>query len=78
MHEMTIYLIIEEKAFHDHSNYYVVNCSIVEENVESVFCIGYCFMLLGPEFDKFKHPLLLDDSTPKRRPPNTKECKLYK
>ena len=40
MHEMTIYLIIKGKAFHDHSNYYVVNCSIVEENVESVFYFG--------------------------------------
>ena len=40
MHEMTIYLIIEEKAFNDHSNYFVVNCSIVEENVESVFYFG--------------------------------------
>ena len=40
--------------------------------------IKFCFKLVGPEFDQFKHPLLLEDSTPKRRPTNTKEFKLYK
>ena len=42
------------------------------------YLIEYCFALLGPEFDQCKHPLLLEDSTPKRRPTNTKEYKLYK
>ena len=42
------------------------------------FFIKYCFKLVGPEFDQFEHPLLLEDSTPKRRPTNTKEFKLYK
>ena len=41
-------------------------------------CIYYCFLLAGPEFDQFEHPLLLEDSTPKRTPTITKEFKLYK
>ena len=39
--------------------------------------IKYSFVLVGPEFDQFEHPLLLEDSTPKRRPTITKEFKLY-
>ena len=30
-----------------------------------IVIIEYCFALVGPEFDQFEHPLLLEDSTPK-------------
>ena len=33
--------------------------------------------MVGLEFDQFEHPLLLEDSTPKMRPTNTKEFKLW-
>ena len=50
---------------------------IKKRKFENCF-IKYCFKLVGPEFDQFEQPLLLEDSTPKRRPTNTKEFKLYK
>ena len=39
---------------------------------KSIICLKLLY-LAGPEFDQFEHPLLLEDSTPKRRPTNTKE-----
>ena len=38
----------------------------------NIIFIEYCFALVGPEFNQFEHPLLLQDSTPKSRSTNTK------